>query len=170
MTRPKQGIIATVTDILHKGVIKWIVGLVAGALALVVLSIIALPPVRAALTTSVCDPAFMHTACASVGILADNDRDRLLDSVAGTWGRQDRSCAEGTVTYRVLRGDEGDDRLSRGSDWTGQVWAAEDNAIVVRSTSDTGGAREQWEFRLEGDRMHVIDKDGVTTTLVRCAR
>jgi hypothetical protein len=102
-----------------------------------------------------------------------DERRELLQSLTGTWGRQDRDCSE-TVTYSLARSDDGIDRiLGRAPNFESlmQVIAAEDGVVVARSTTPTrNGSREQWEFRPDGDRLVIYDKDGIATTLMRCDR
>jgi hypothetical protein len=99
-------------------------------------------------------------------------RAQLLQSVDGLWGRQDRDCSD-VVRYEVARGEDGVDRIlasAPGFESESQVIAAENGVIVARDlTPSPNGAREQWEFRPDGDRITLYDKDGVATTLVRCA-
>ncbi|MGE0531605.1 MAG: toll/interleukin-1 receptor domain-containing protein [Hyphomonadaceae bacterium] len=100
-------------------------------------------------------------------------RQQLLESVVGVWGRQDRACID-VVRYSVARGDDGIDRITAtgtGFQGVSQVIAAENGVIVSRDAAPSAsGGREQWEFRPDGDRLTLYDKDGVATTLARCDR
>jgi hypothetical protein len=126
----------------------------------------------------VCSLAAINATCVHWGLVipdasetAAQSRQRLLDSVEGRWGQQDRDCSE-AVRYSVVRRVDGFDRITvsaPGFESVGQVIAAENGVIVSRSTTPSPtGAREQWELRPNGDQMIVLDKDGVSTTLVRC--
>lgn len=103
---------------------------------------------------------------------ASGIRAALLASVEGSWGRQDRDCSD-VVRYSVARVADGVDRIrasASGFASEAQVIAAENGVIVARDLAPSAdGAREQWEFRPDGDRLTLYDKDGVATTLVRCA-
>lgn len=127
---------------------------------------------------AVCSLAAVNSACAQWGLIvpdvaetAAQARQRLLDGVVGRWGRQDRDCSD-AVTYSVARGSDGLDRIivrAPGYESVGQVTAAENGVIISRATTPSAtGGREQWELRPRGDQMIVLDKDGVSTTLVRC--
>lgn len=98
-------------------------------------------------------------------------RQRLLNGIVGVWGRQDRDCTD-VVSYSVARGEDGVDRITAagaGFQSFSQVIAAENGVIVARDAAPSAsGAREQWEFRPDGDRLTLYDRDGVATTLVRC--
>jgi hypothetical protein len=104
--------------------------------------------------------------------LAAKARAELIQSMAGGWSRGDQSCAQ-PIAIKVATDPHGVTRITvttaKGFSSTGQVLAADNGAIVTRDTTPTsGGAREQWEYRPSGDAMTVVDKNGVTTTLVRC--
>ncbi len=130
---------------------------------------------------TVCSLAAVHQQCIEWRLIAEAidakaeievARQALLQGVVGVWGRQDRNCAD-TVSYSVERGEDGYDRITaRATNFesVSQVTTAAEGVVVARATtsSETGG-REQWEFRPNGDQMTVYDKDGVATTLVRCA-
>ena len=127
---------------------------------------------------SVCSLAAANELCVRWGLARPNQlemgaqgRQRLLATVNGRWGRQDRDCTE-TVDYSVTPGTDGFERITvraSGHESVGQVVAAENGVIVSRTTTPSAtGAREQWELRPNGDQMVVVDKDGVSTTLVRC--
>ncbi|MGE0530786.1 MAG: hypothetical protein AB7G40_17190 [Hyphomonadaceae bacterium] len=132
---------------------------------------------------AVCGLSAINQACLDWGIvpsqaaatdpvqLTAEARQRLLNGVVGEWGRQDRGCTD-VVRYSVARGDDGFDRITAagvGFESVSQVVAAENGVIVARDTSPSeSGTREQWEFRPNGDRLTLYDKDGVATTLVRC--
>lgn len=126
---------------------------------------------------AVCSIASVHQFCLDRGLITGDAanpaqiRARLLASVNGDWGRQDRNCAD-TVNYSVAHGADGFDRITATApnfQTVSQVIAAENGVIVARDTApSTTGAREQWEFHPDGDRLTVYDKDGVATTLVRC--
>jgi hypothetical protein len=127
---------------------------------------------------AVCSLAAIHARCVEWGLITprptemvQQTRQRLLAGMNGRWGRQDRNCAD-TVDYSVTPGTDGSERITvraPGYQSVGQVIAVENGVIISRSTtaSETG-PREQWEFRPNGDQMVVVDKDGVSTTLVRC--
>jgi hypothetical protein len=125
---------------------------------------------------AVCGLQGLNQRCRDWGLVASDRtpseaRQRLLASVIGTWGRQDRNCAD-TVSYTVQRGEDGFDRIIAHAptfESASQVIAAENGVIVARDTAPSAsGAREQWEFHPEGDRLVVYDKNGVATTLTRC--
>lgn len=128
---------------------------------------------------AVCGLAAAAPYCLRIGLVAAVTpsadpaelRAALLRSVEGAWGRQDRNCSE-TVRYRVSHGADGTDRITASAtnfESVGQVIAAENGVVISRvTTPSANGGREQWEFRPDGDGMIVIDKDGVSTTLVRC--
>lgn len=127
---------------------------------------------------TMCSLSAIASSCVQFGLVAPNPavtsqqtRQRLLDSVSGRWGRQDRGCGD-AVTYSVLHGEDGFDRVTVSAlnfESTGQVIAVENGVIISRTTTPSSeGAREQWELRPNGDQMTVTDKDGVSTTLVRC--
>ncbi len=99
-------------------------------------------------------------------------REHALSSLEGVWGRQDRNCQE-TLHYAIETGADGIKRVrvtgAGGYSSAGQVVAVDDGVIMTRNTTPSSvGAREQWEFRPQGDRLVVHDKDGVATILVRC--
>lgn len=98
-------------------------------------------------------------------------RAHLLQSVAGTWGRQDSDCGD-VISYSIERAENGPEFIvARAADFesSSQVLAAENGVIVARTTEPSQtGAREQWEFRPDGDRLTIYDRDGIATTLVRC--
>jgi hypothetical protein len=98
-------------------------------------------------------------------------RARLIQSVAGVWDRQDRSCAQ-PITVAATTWTDGVTRIAvnaKGFTSSGQVIAADNGVILSRNTTATAsGPREQWEYHPNGDAMTVIDKDGVATILVRC--
>ena len=131
---------------------------------------------------TVCSLAAINETCAQWGLVLPDAapdavesaavaRQRLLNSVAGRWGRQDRDCSE-SVVYAVRHDVDGFDRITvRGPNYesVGQVVAVENGAIVSRDTTPSpSGERAQWELRPIGDQLIVIDKNGVATTLVRC--
>lgn len=129
---------------------------------------------------AVCSVGALSKTCLTWGLVrADaapldpaQTRARLLQGVVGAWGRQDRDCSD-VVTYAVTRGDDGVDRITASAanfESVSQVIAAENGVIVARDAQPSAsGAREQWEFRPDGDRLTIYDKDGVATTLARCA-
>lgn len=130
-----------------------------------------------------CDISVAKGACKRVGsappvppidpsAAAALARTRLIRAVAGSWGRQDRSCAD---RIEVSVATDADDvwRITvtsvEGVASTGQVIAADNGVVVSRNTTPNAkGPREQWEYRPNGDEMTVVDKNGVSTTLVRC--
>jgi hypothetical protein len=127
---------------------------------------------------AVCSLAAVNEHCVRWGlttlspvVTAAQARQALLATVNGRWGRQDRNCVD-TVDYSVTPGTDGFERITvraSGHESVGQVIAAENGVIVSRTTTPSEtGAREQWELRPNGDQMVVVDKDGVSTTLVRC--
>jgi hypothetical protein len=119
-----------------------------------------------------CLDAKLVSEAPDAAAIAADARARLLSSVAGVWGRQDRNCSE-TVAYSLVREEDGVDRIvGRAPNFESlmQVIAAENGVVVARSTTPTtSGSREQWEFRPDGDRLVIYDKDGAATTLVRCS-
>lgn len=161
--------------LLRRGVLAWMTGLVGALLTGVALTVIAVPAVRAPVERTVCAPEYMQTMCGRMGLgplapdAPDRSRAALMGRIVGLWGRQDRACAEGTVRYVTERRGEDDYVIvtAEGYRTESQVVAAEGDAIVVRENSGDG-ARPQWEFRPDGDRLSLIDKDGVATVLVRC--
>ncbi len=99
-------------------------------------------------------------------------RGRLIGAVTGAWDRQEGSCAK-PITIRASTGAGGVTELqvtsSDGFMSAGQVIAADSGAVVTRQVGATRpGAREQWEYRPNGEEMTVLDKEGVATTLIRC--
>jgi hypothetical protein len=99
-------------------------------------------------------------------------RQKLLQAVNGVWGPQNGSCAH-AITIESVTDSDGLSRITiSGADAfksSGQVVAAENGVIISRNTTATAeGPRAQWEYHPNGDQMTVIDKDGVSTTLVRC--
>lgn len=130
----------------------------------------------------ICSLQAVSEACQDAGLtvrpadpvaLAHEARSRLLQSIVGVWGRQDRDCRD-AVTYSLARGGDGVDRITvraPGFESVGQVIAAQDGVVMTRATTPAeSGGREQWELRPSGDGMVVLDKDGVSTTLVRCSQ
>jgi len=132
---------------------------------------------------ALCGAGALNAACQSLGFvaappppsaaaLAGQARQKLIQSIAGVWDRQDRSCAK-PITITATTGGDGVSRITvqaaGGYASTGQVTAADNGAVISRNiTAAAAGPREQWEYRPNGDEMTVLDKDGVATTLVRC--
>jgi hypothetical protein len=120
-----------------------------------------------------CRPApVSQTGAPDPAALATRARANLIRGVTGAWSRQEGSCAE-AITIKAATDPSGVSRLTvttaKGFASTGQVIAADNGEIVTRDTTPSAaGGREQWEYRPSGDAMTVTDKNGVTTTLVRC--
>lgn len=101
-------------------------------------------------------------------------RERLMQSLAGAWGRGDRDCSI-TTAFSVSQDESGVYRIRSVSppdfDSTMQVGTIDtDRGIVTARTTRPGesGVREQWEFHPDGDMMQIIDPSGTTTPLARC--
>lgn len=150
------------------------------AVAAVVSTILGLVSTAGGARNAVCSLQAFREACVSAGLVptptdpvavAAAARAQLLQSIVGTWGRQDRDCSE-AVSYALVHGADGVDRITLrapGFESVGQVVATENGVVMTRATTPSlNGGREQWEFRPNGDGMVVLDKDGVSTTLVRC--
>jgi hypothetical protein len=146
----------------------------AGAGAAVVAVLIAIVAVGVVVTEGGwhSSPAPPPTPAPPDAAAAAKARAQLIAAVTGAWGRQEQSCAE-AIRIKAATDAAGVTRITvttaKGFASTGQVIAADSGASVTRDTTPSaGGGREQWEYRPNGDAMAVIDKDGVTTTLVRC--
>ncbi len=113
-----------------------------------------------------------RTEAADSAAVVVQARRQLIGAVTGAWDRQNGSCAK-PITIRASTGAGGIDQLqvtaSDGFMSAGQVIAADSGAVVTRQVGATQpGAREQWEYRPNGEEMTVLDKEGVATTLIRC--
>ncbi|HEV2363633.1 MAG TPA: toll/interleukin-1 receptor domain-containing protein [Caulobacteraceae bacterium] len=158
----------------------WRTAALGGALAASVLGVLGLAGAARGrlcglpLASAVCGPTPPGSASPPVdpAALAARARSRLIQSVAGLWDREDRSCSS-PISIAIAVGADGATRITvsdaKGFASTGQVVAADSGVVVTRSSTPTGpGAREQWEYRPNGDAMTVLDKNGVSTMLVRC--
>lgn len=101
-------------------------------------------------------------------------RDRLMQSLAGVWGRGDRDCAI-TTTFTISRDESGVYRIRSVAepdfDSIMQVGTLDtERGVITARTTRPGesGVREQWEFHPDGDIMHVVAPNGTTTPLARC--
>jgi hypothetical protein len=93
-----------------------------------------------------------------------NQRE-ILAGIRGTWAPQKQDCGGRSAVKYDFAGDEKEATISQGDELIGRVVTAQGSAIVVYRT--VGGVREQWEFELEGDRLHVTH-GRTETTLIRC--
>jgi len=100
-------------------------------------------------------------------------RERLMQSLAGTWGRLDRDCAN-SVSFTVEQG-EGDiyriRSVAEGFDSIMQVTTIDtDNSVITARQTLPGqsGLRETWEYRPNGNELSMRDAAGTETTLARC--
>ncbi|MGD9979662.1 MAG: toll/interleukin-1 receptor domain-containing protein [Hyphomonadaceae bacterium] len=99
-------------------------------------------------------------------------RERLMQSLVGTWGRLDRDCAN-SVTFSVeLEGDIYRIRsVAEGFDSQMQVTTIDtDNSIITARQTLPGqsGLRETWEYRPHGNELAMRDAAGTETTLAKC--
>jgi hypothetical protein len=103
---------------------------------------------------------------------AAQSRERLLQSIVGTWDRQGRRC-DTPITIK-LSPDSAHEKVTvsgpGGFSSVGQVITAEGGRIVTRDiAATTGKAGETWEYQPSGALMNVIDGQWTPTALVRCA-
>ncbi len=103
----------------------------------------------------------------------DARRAHLINSIGGSWDRQDGDCTVPITIKPIIDRINGDSIVvsnARGFRSSGTIIAAENGAIVSRDVSvNENGRRQQWEYRPSKSDMTVIDGNGVATKLVRCA-
>lgn len=97
----------------------------------------------------------------------------LLKKIAGAWDLPSDGCKTPTIVSVATDGDGVSRITTVRAAWRriGQVSSADPQKAIVfsRITSSThGGVREEADYHPDGDELMVIDKDGNTTTLVRC--
>jgi hypothetical protein len=128
-----------------------------------------------------CSIGVMYQSCLEWGLLGEDppvdviekQRERLIESVAGRWGRLDRNCVE-TIAYRIQRDEGGTYRIyatTPGFESVMQVMAIDpaNRAITARARApNAAGIRELWEYRPNGDVLALRDQAGTETTLGRC--
>lgn len=101
-------------------------------------------------------------------------QQRIIQTIAGTWGRLDRDCAE-TVTYSIEQDAAGTRRIrgvAPGFEGVMQVIAIDPatGAITARNAApNDAGVRELWELRVDGDVLALRDQAGTETAFGRCA-
>jgi hypothetical protein len=116
----------------------------------------------------------IHPAAASAGAAPSQLRQAVLQTLAGAWDLPARNCGR-PIAISVATDGTGISRVTvtsaGGRPSVGQVSAVDNGVVETRETTPgPSGAREVWEYRPNGDQLSVIDKDGVTTNLVRCRK
>jgi hypothetical protein len=101
-------------------------------------------------------------------------RQKLIQSVQGVWAPPNGSCAN-PITIATSTGDDGVALITiskkNGYKSTGQVMSTDTDKGVISSRNTTAtadGPHAQWEYHPNGQQMTAVDKDGTSTTLVRC--
>lgn len=120
---------------------------------------------------------FIAAGIAVWGLVADSFTtsadEALLNAIEGRWGnvssQRVESCAR-TFQYSI---DQSPDEVtitlaSTEIIATGRVTAISNGSVHTRTITPRENAGETWELRFDGDRLLQVDKDGVTTALVRC--
>ena len=134
-------------------------GLAASVVALVLAVTVGRPP---APPTPTLDPA----------AAAARARQKLLQSIEGSWDRQGGTCAT-PVSIRTATDPKGITTITvsgpRDFKSAGQVITTVDGDVLTRAIDAVhGGAGQAWEYQPNGALMTVVDGRGVHTPLVRC--
>lgn len=108
--------------------------------------------------------------------IAAQARAELLAIVPGVWGN-DGSAMGGAscttrLTYFVEREGEDDIIVAKGDgdfESRARVTGIEDSSVTTRTVMPVSEEGQIWELRIESDRLHQVDAQGIITPLVRCA-
>jgi hypothetical protein len=99
-------------------------------------------------------------------------RQQLIQSVTGSWDRQQGACAE-PILIAAATDSGGATAITvsgpNGFKSAGQVITAQGHDVITRDIDPArGDSGETWDYQPNGALMTVIDSKGVHTPLVRC--